>query len=89
MITAIVLNASVVLVHFWADEWKGFVYPNASNLVIHVEIGKFDSLEECRSSAIGVLNAAGWGNVGAYECGKNCRPPTSEFAPLICEETSK
>jgi len=33
------------------DRWSGFVYPDKQNLTVHIHIGEFPSLEQCRDAA--------------------------------------
>jgi hypothetical protein len=74
---------------FGGDAWQGFVYPNKNDLSFHLEIGQFDTLEQCRASAASIASAAGWGSQATWECGLNCHPPVSEDDFWICEETSE
>lgn len=70
-----------------SDTWDGYVYPDAQDLYEFRHVGTFDSLDQCRSSALRYLGEAGWSHTGTFECGKNCRPlrPGSELN--VCEET--
>lgn len=70
-----------------SDEWEGFVYPNARNLSTHENIGKFDSFDSCRSSALARLSSIGSANSGTFECGLNCRVESQFGTIKICEET--
>jgi hypothetical protein len=75
-----------------SQEWRGFVYPDKSNLSKHIEIGKFDSLAKCRDASMGKLQMMGKRYEGDYECGLNCRPlknfdGTSDMN--ICEKTER
>ncbi len=68
------------------DQWTGWVYPNAGNLTHSVEIGRFDTFEQCRASAVNTLAAYGRTDSGAFECGRDCR----RLGPTglnICAET--
>ena len=40
------------------DNWQGWVYPDRSNLLVDIPIGKFDTLEECRDAALAKLEEA-------------------------------
>jgi hypothetical protein len=67
-------------------QWTGWVYPSAGNLTHSVEIGRFDTFEQCRASAVNTLAAFGRTDSGAFECGRACR--RSESTGLnICAET--
>lgn len=68
------------------DEWRGFVYPSASNLADHREIGSFTSLEACRASARRYLADINAAEEGDYECGLNCKEDTN-LRINVCEET--
>jgi len=69
------------------DEWNGFVYPDASNLTIHEEIGTFDTFENCRNASANRLAALGAESLGTFECGLNCRVDPDFGGMNICEET--
>lgn len=74
------------------DNWQGWVYPDRSNLLVDIPIGKFDTLEECRDAALAKLEEAklydeGEPIEGDYECGLNCEP--SGYGGNICEETMR
>ena len=82
-ILMLILTPSVAL----ANAWKGIVYPNKDQLVVHVEIGHFKTLKECRSSIMGLLNSTKWTDPD-YECGFKCAPVVGTEA-YICEKTSR
>jgi hypothetical protein len=73
-------------------EWNGWVYPNGGDLTRDVPIGKFSSLEECRTSARTLLANF---NIydgeekieGDYECGFKCKPDTEMGGINVCEKT--
>lgn len=54
-------------------DWTGFVYPDAKNLTLSAEIGRFDTFEQCRVGATQTLRTFGVLGVGTYECGRACR----------------
>ena len=67
-------------------DWTGFVYPDADNLTVSAEIGRFATFEQCRAGALKTLGAFGRLGVGAFECGRSCRySPDTRLA--ICAET--
>jgi hypothetical protein len=66
-----------------ADRWRGFAYPDRSDLRRSTELGEFDSLDACRSAASIALQK--YSN-GDYECGRNCRFE-EKYAMHVCEET--
>ena len=69
-----------------SEEWIGHVYPNKNQLVIDIGLGKFDSLEECRRSALRVIELAEWETESDYECGLNCKVGPK---PYLCEVTAR
>ncbi len=66
------------------DCWEGYVYLNINNLSKHINVGEYQSLEECRDAAAAKLEQLGALSRGYYECGKNCR---FESGMRVCEET--
>lgn len=62
------------------DQWQGWVYPDKDALVVSIPMGKFESLEQCRSSAETAIRyleertLAGKTVKADYECGLNCEP---------------
>ena len=56
-----------------SEEWEGFVYPNSGDFLSYESIGRFNSLEDCRSASIAKLSEMNARNQGSYECGKRCR----------------
>ncbi len=67
------------------DEWKGFVYPNKENLLVHRNVGNYSSLEDCRAAALNYLRDLDALETGDYECGKNCKP--DDYGMYICQDT--
>ena len=75
-------------------QWQGWIYPDGSDLTRHVAIGRFDTLEQCRTSARTVLanihlEEDGEPIPGDYECGKSCKADSSMSGLNVCSETSK
>ena len=70
------------------DNWQATVYPDKSDLKNYKHLGKFSSLEECRSACLRYLKDIHSLNKGDYECGKNCKY-NSAYDMYICEETLK
>ena len=61
------------------ETWHGFIYPDKNNLTDHRNLGTYESLEECRTSALRALKNFSSVSAGDYECGLNCRlPPRPE-----------
>jgi hypothetical protein len=72
-----------------SERWEGFVYPNKSDLSKHIGIGTYQSLDECRASAVDVLSKVSSIQGGDFECGLNCRSDGALPGMKVCEETSK
>lgn len=87
IIIAVALIAWGVFSFLKSDEYVGFYYPDASNLLSDIQSpGSFDSLELCRDwvdEQVSKYNPDGTGY--DYECGKNCK--LSGGKPYVCEET--
>lgn len=66
-------------------DWTGFVYPDANDLTVSVQIGRFETFEQCRTSAFQTLDTFGRSDVGSFECGLRCKP--SETGLQVCAET--
>ena len=71
------------------DTWHGVVYPGRDNLADALQIGSFDTLQECGIVAIKTLDRLHALERGDYECGKNCRKESTSPSLLNCEETTK
>ena len=75
--------------------WKGWIYPDGSNLTGSVPIGAFESLEKCRLSATTLLanihlqDDAGEPIAGDYECGLNCKPDKAPGGLNVCDKTER
>ena len=67
--------------------WTGFVYPDARDLTVSVEIGRFDTFEQCRSGALKTLGAFGRAGAGTFECGRACRRNDDIGSLAVCAET--
>lgn len=72
-----------------SERWEGFVYPNKNDLTKHIGIGTYDSLEDCRASAINTLSTLSSNERGDYECGLNCRSEGALPGMKVCKDTSK
>ncbi len=71
------------------DTWHGVVYPDRENLADALQIGTFDTLQECGIAAIKTLDRLHSLERGDYQCGKNCRKESTSPNLLNCEETTK
>ncbi len=69
------------------DDYVGFYYPDANNLLSDIQSpNTFDSLELCRDWIDGQISKYNSDGTGYdYECGKNC--DLSGGKPYVCEET--
>ena len=57
----------------WFGKWSGYVYPNASDLTVHVSAGtQHETLEDCRNACYAIIKSNNWQNA-AYECGYKCK----------------
>ena len=74
-------------------DWRGWVYPDRSNLTESLPIGRFDSLAQCRATATGVIKLLkqeihdGEPVRADYQCGFKCKP--GEGGSDICEKTAR
>ena len=55
------------------DEWLGFAFPDKGNLLIHREVGRFKTQQECDEASMSILKSLNALDNGYYECGKNCK----------------
>lgn len=67
--------------------WTGFVYPDAADLTVSAEIGRFDTFEQCRSAALNTLDTFGRSGVGTFECGRACARNSDTDKLTVCAET--
>jgi hypothetical protein len=70
-----------------SERWEGYVYPDKSNLSKHRFVGQFESLEECRRTALSELSRLSAINRGDYECGLNCEAHASGLR--VCKKTER
>ena len=66
------------------DEWLGYAFPNPDNLLIHREVGRFKTQQECDEASMSILESLNVLDVGYYECGKNCE--SDSYYNRDCEE---
>ncbi len=71
------------------NKYQGIVYPDRESLADALQIGSFDTLQECGIAAITILDRLQALERGDYECGKNCKKRSDAPNLLICEETKK
>jgi hypothetical protein len=67
--------------------WEGFVYPNKNDLYVHINMGEYGSLEDCRDVCLAKLEELKALYKGDYECGKNCKNKAGFSVVKVCEET--
>jgi hypothetical protein len=65
------------------------VYQDRKNLANALQIGNFDTLQECGIAAVKTLDRLHALDRGDYECGRNCRKESISPSLLNCEETTK
>lgn len=89
IISAVVLVIWGGIFFLRSDDYTGFFYPDANNLLSDIQSpDTFKSLEECRDwidEQVSIYNPDGSGY--DYECGRNCK--LSGDKPYVCEETLK
>lgn len=72
-----------------AERWTGIAYPNRHDLVRHVVVGEFESLDVCRAKVTATLRSHGSDTFkGDYECGLNCKA-SGGGGMLVCERTER
>lgn len=84
LIIFIVVGVFVYNNYIKSDTWKGYFYPNPSDLTYSIPSPTYDSLEQCRSWVTTQAKADVDGAYD-YECGKNCK--VGEYTVEVCEET--
>lgn len=74
----------------YGPKWTGWLYPTGEMLVSE-KLGRFDTLEECRSTALRIGNRFQrlTGKQFDYECGKNCKLDGGPLGLYVCDETVK
>jgi len=83
----VVVVAALLLASCSASpNWTGFVYPDANNLTVSVQIGRFKTFEQCRASALETLVVFGVPDRGTFECGRDCHP-SKDTGLNVCAET--
>lgn len=80
------LSFAVLYLGCRASTWKGFVYPDKSNLADFRVLGQFTTLDDCRASAMLYLRDLRATELGDYECGRDCKH-RPELGVDECEET--
>ena len=66
------------------DEWLGFAFPDKENLLVHREVGSFETQQECDEASMSILKSLNALDNGYYECGKNCE--SDSYYNRDCEE---
>ena len=65
-------------------EWLGYAFPDKGNLLVHREVGRFDTQKECDEASMSILKSLNALENGYYECGKNCE--SDSYYNRDCEE---
>jgi hypothetical protein len=84
-----VLIFSAAFITACGERWEGFVYPDKTNLAMHVYIGEYNTLEKCRDAAIQNLRSLGREMEGDYECGLNCETQKGWDDIRVCKTTNR
>lgn len=84
-----ILIAGLFLSSCGQDEWEGYVYPNKNNLTIHISLGAFDTLDECREYAYQTMASLTRPKMATFECGLNCETDASLGGIRVCEKTTE
>ena len=66
------------------DEWLGFAFPDKGKMLIHHEVGRFKTMQECNVASMSLLESENALDSGYYECGKNCK--SDSYFNRDCEE---
>ena len=82
-----IVIAVVLFINSFDDTWESFLYPDKNNLSVHIELGEFGSLEDCRDAILGHARMKGM-IIGTYdyECGLNCK---DSGGLKVCKETAR
>lgn len=72
------------------ERWDAIVYPVAGNREESLDVGTYNSLEECRAAALAKLGELHiHAEIGDYICGKNCMVKDGFSNARMCGETSQ
>ena len=72
------------------ERWDGLVYPVKANRQNSIDIGTYNSLEECRGAAIAKLKQLQiHKEIGGYMCGKNCLVQSGFTNARMCSQTAQ
>ena len=64
--------ALIAVIYFAnSQKWKGYAYPNKNNLSNVIELGEFETEDDCNAAAINTLRRVSSASAGDYECHKN------------------
>ena len=67
-------------------DWTGFVYPYGVEADISVEMGRYETFEQCQAGAINALRPLALAEEVDYACGRGCRFE-SQYGMTVCRET--
>lgn len=71
------------------ESWTAFVYPDRHDVRRHVEVGRFEKLEDCRAASLAALARLSAGDQGFYVCGSRCTERAGVSGPFMCEHTER
>lgn len=72
------------------DRWDALVYPNRFDKATSIDIGTFDTLEQCRAASLAKLaEVKAHEEIGSYICGQNCLVKTGFGNTRMCARTSQ
>lgn len=84
-VLALIILAGCDIFH----RWDAIVYVNKFDLAGAIDIGTFDTLEECRAAAQAKLVELKAGELGGYVCGENCLVKSGFDNTRMCARTAR
>ena len=70
----LLIVSSAFLLNYCSEEsWDGVVYPDGNNLLDYIRIGRYESLESCRSAALKLVVEISSIHSGDWKRGLNCK----------------
>lgn len=70
------------------DYWTAWVYPDKTNTKRSLEMGPFETIEQCRKTSLEKLSELNVKDRGDYKCGLRCGY-NEGLKSIICEKTIK
>ena len=71
------------------NRWDAIVYTNKFDRANSLDIGTYESLEDCREAAKAKIAELKIGELGGYICGENCLVKWGFGNMRMCERTSR